>query len=82
MKKGYRQAKEMNDEKALENAHNYRAMLMPKDIFPIIRYRTERGGNYGVLVNKGEKVTIWNAFTERLDHYHIHEYNERFISTI
>lgn len=82
MKKGYRQAKEMNDDEALENARNYRAMLIPKDIFPIIRYRTDRGENYGVLVNKGEKVTIWNAFTEKLEHYHIHDYDKRFIAIV
>ena len=82
MKKGYQHAKEMNDVKALENARNYRAMLVPPEIFPIIRYRTDRGEDYGVVVNKGEKVIVWNAFAEKLEQYHIHEYEKRFIINI
>jgi len=79
MKQGYKKAKEMNDEQALENARNYRSMLIPKDLFPIIRYRTDRGEDYGVLVNMGENVIIWNAFKESLEHYTIAEYHQKYI---
>lgn len=82
MKKGYHEYKEMNDEMALENARNYRAMLIPNDIFPIIKYRTDRGETYGALVNKGEKVIVWNAFSEKLEHYHINDYEKRFITIV
>lgn len=82
MKQGYHKAKEMNDAKALDNAYNYRAMLFPQDIYPIIRYRTDRGEDYGVLVNKGEKVIVWNAFSEKLEQYHIPDYDKRFIAIV
>ena len=82
MKAGYQKAKEATDGVVLETARNYRSMLIPPEIFPIIKYRTARGDDYGVLVNKGEKVVIWNAFSERLETMGIAEYNRRFIGEV
>jgi hypothetical protein len=82
MKKGYDGYKEKNDITALENINIYRATFNPPELFPIIRYRTVWGEDFGVLMNKGERVTIWNGFTEKLEHYHIHDYENRFIGMV
>jgi hypothetical protein len=82
MKSGFAEYKAVNDTDALERAKWYRSVLIPPEIFPIICYRTDRGETYGVLVNKGEKVIVWNAFTEKLEQYHINDYEKRFIATV
>lgn len=79
MKQGYLKAKDMNDKKALENARLYRSLLFPKEVFPIIRYRTDRGATHGVVVNMGDSVIVWNAFTEQLEKYQHKDYTMRLI---
>ena len=73
-------AKADNDIDCLKRAEEYRSKLIPPEIFPIIAIRTDRGATYGVLVNMGEeKVIVWNAFSQKLDHYSINDYNNRVV---
>ena len=80
MKQGYGQCKEANDIDCLERAKEYRAKLIPPEIFQIVMIRTDRGPTHCVLVNMGEKVIVWNAFSQQLDHYSIQDYTAHLIS--
>lgn len=81
MKKGFL-AKQENDAQSLERARDYCTMFTHSELYPIIQYRTVRGETYGVLLNQGEKVIVWNAFTEKLEKYNFNDYENRFISIV
>ena len=72
----------MNDEDSLEMAKKYQCKLSTPEVCPIIQYRTDRGATYGVKVNTGEKVIVWNAYTEKLESYPAREFNNRFMISL
>jgi hypothetical protein len=42
-----------------------------------VLYDTDRGDTCGVVVNNGERVTVWNAFTEKLESMSQREFERR-----
>jgi hypothetical protein len=78
-KKGAMQLKADNDLAAHKRAVNYLAALAGAEVHRIVQYRTDRGEDYGVVVNIGEKVSIWNAFKEKVEHYSLADFQSRLI---
>ena len=77
MKQGYDQAKQSTDTRCFIKAEKYIASLMENAVYRIVLYDTDRGDTYGVVVNNGERVTVWNAFTEKLESMSQREFNRR-----
>jgi len=51
----------------------------PKPPF-LINYQWDRDGHYGVVVNVGDKILIWNPWKDAIDKYHKNEFEKRWYS--
>ena len=47
-----------------------------------IRYGTVLGSGYGVLMNIGERVIVWDSFTEKFEKMPLSEYRRRLIAEV
>jgi hypothetical protein len=66
MKRGLLDAIRKENEECLKRAELY-VESFGGGAYKVIQYRTPRGVDYGVLLNIGPKVTVWNAFSERIE---------------
>jgi hypothetical protein len=77
MKLGYTKAKSKTDNDCLTKAEKYLVSLAENATYRIVLYDTDRGDTYGVVVNNGERITVWNAFTEKLESMSQREFERR-----
>ncbi len=77
MKQGYEQAKRTTDQRCFLKATKYLASLAENTTYRIVLYDTDRGDTCGVVVNNGERITVWNAFTEKLESMSQREFERR-----
>ena len=77
MKLGYVKAKSKTDEACLVKAEKYLVSLNECSTYQIVTYNTDRGDTYGVIVSDGDRITIWNSFTEKLESMSRKEFERR-----
>jgi ABC-type bacteriocin/lantibiotic exporter with double-glycine peptidase domain len=46
----------------------------------MVNYQWDRDGHYGVVVNVGDKIQIWNPWKATLDKYNVAEFDRRWHS--
>ena len=78
-KRGGLQLREETNQKCLAKSGGYMAA---HNGLSIVRYRTARGGNYGVVVNRGDIVLLWDSFTERLGKFSSSVFAELLIEEV
>jgi 2-phospho-L-lactate transferase/gluconeogenesis factor (CofD/UPF0052 family) len=71
------QLKADNDLAAYNRAVDYLAALPRAEVHSVVRYRTDRGADFGVVVNVGDKVSVWNAFKEQIEKYNLADFQNR-----
>lgn len=81
MKLGTCAALKARDEECLSKCREYVSALggIP---YRIIRYGTSLRSSYGVLMNMGERVIVWDSFTEKFEKMALSEYRRRLIGEV
>ena len=81
MKSGTCQALKLREEENLRKCQGYVSSLggLP---YRVIRYGTVLGSGYGVLMNIGERVIVWDSFTEKFEKMPLSEYRRRLIAEV
>ncbi len=79
IKSGATQAKYVTNCKLRLRAIQYLNNLGDSPIYRLVMYRTARGMDYGVVVNVGDKISVWNAFKEKIDQFTLVDFQSRLI---
>ena len=66
-KKGYTAARDKTNEDCRVKAVEYWLRLPMVPVYRVVKYQTDRGPGYGVVVNEGQNVSVWNAFREKIE---------------
>jgi hypothetical protein len=67
-----------NNEVCKKRAEGFYSSLAPGSA-RIVEYRTLRGADIGVVVNEGDTVSVWNAFTQKIEKYLLADFNARLM---
>jgi hypothetical protein len=77
-KKGFFEARKRTDAECHAKCIDYLARCHDVSGHRVARYRSDRGYNYGVVVNSGpEKTLLWDSFKEKLESFSTSEFERR-----
>jgi hypothetical protein len=76
---GSQQAKIDNDAIGRKRSFEYLSSLANTAVHRVVQYRADRGPTYGVLVNIGDTVSIWDSFTKKINRYPFDDFKARLV---
>ncbi len=77
-KKGMFEARKKDDAECHARCVDYLARLPEISVHRIACFRSDRGFDYGVVVNHGpDKVSLWNAFKDKIETFSASEFDRR-----